>query len=98
MESWVTRIMVLPLPPDQGKEHVLDGARIALVEIPCRLVREEQPRLVDQGPRNGNSLALSAGKLEGPGVHPVVETHLGKKLPSALPQGARGFAAQHARG
>ena len=76
----------------QPEEHLLHAAGVALVQVSGGLVGEEERRLVDQGARHGHPLALAAGELQGPGVHPSLQPDLDQELPGAFPQHAGGLA------
>src|SRR4028119_128662 len=67
-----------------------DLGRGRRVEVPGRLVGEQDGRLVDQGAGHGHALALAAGQLVGVVVHARAEPH-------PLP-GAPGPLAPHAPG
>src|SRR6188768_417428 len=56
--------------------HYLDGG--SRVERSSRLIRQDNGRVVDQGPRQGDSLLLSAGKLAGHVLLPVRQSHFGQ--------------------
>ncbi len=56
-----------------------DGIACTLIEVARGLVCENETRLVHQGPRHGDALALAARKLGGKMVAALAEAHLDKQ-------------------
>ena len=65
------------------------------VEVPGGLVRQQEARLVDEGPGNGHPLLLAPGQLPGVMPQPVAEADRRQLLPS--PVEGIGLARQLAR-
>ena len=61
-------------------ERLHDLVRVAGVEIARGLVGQEEPRRVDQGPRDCHALLLSAGELAGRVVFALRETEQGQRF------------------
>ena len=57
-------------------ETVEDGLGSPLVQVPGRLVAEDELRVLDQGTRDGDSLLLSSGELVRVLVPVVEQSHL----------------------
>ena len=79
---------------DQGEKHVLDDARIALVEVSRRLIGEdERGSLISAAPRRPSG----APRRKAPGAtrSSAGRAHLFQELPRPFPQDPRGGAAHH---
>ena len=66
----------------QEELHLLAQLEVERAE---RLVEEQDPRAVDDRPREGDALALAAGELDRPAVAEAGETHHLERLLHALP-------------
>ena len=58
----------------QSKQQFHDRIAVSGVEISDRLVCENDCRIIDQSPRNGDTLLFSAGHLAGQMIHPMAQT------------------------
>ena len=74
----------MPLVAVQLLEHAQDLHAAPGVQVPGRLVGEEELRAVDQRPRDGHALLLAAGELRGFVVHAVAQAHALEHLRRAL--------------
>ena len=71
-------------------QHFFTGFEI---QIAGRLIRQENDRIIDQGPGNGDALLLPAGKLRRLMIQTVAQAHLNKQFPGKpIPFLARNFA------
>jgi hypothetical protein len=61
-------------------EEIEDLAAGLRIEVSGRLVGEEERRLVDECPRDGDALALTAGQLVRLMAHPILETDGDQRL------------------
>ena len=59
----------------QAAHQFEDELRVALVQIPRRLVCQEQFRLIHQGACDSHALLLSAGKFSGALMIPTPQAH-----------------------
>ncbi len=50
-------------------EHIENDFRVFRIEIPCRLIRQNYRRIVDNRPRQRDSLLLAAGQFERLVIH-----------------------------
>lgn len=66
--SWVTMIVVNPKSIRMACEHRGDRVACILIEIPRRLVGEEDSGLLDHRPRDGHALLLPTGEFERQGL------------------------------
>lgn len=66
--SWVTMIVVNPKSIRMACEHRGDRVACILIEIPRRLVGEEDSGLLDHRPRDGHALLLPTGGFERQGA------------------------------
>src|SRR5713101_3923965 len=73
-----------PLLLVQPLQDVHDLYRRAAVEVPGRLIRQQDRRPVHQRPGDGHPLLLPAGELAGVVLRPVGQTHSFERLLGAL--------------
>lgn len=66
--------------PIQRREQVEQAMRHIGIDVSGRLIGDEQLRLTDDRPRNGNALLLSAGQRRWPGACAIGEANPGKHL------------------
>src|SRR5690349_1780403 len=78
-------------------EHPHDLLAGDAVEVPGGLVRQEDGGIVHQRARDRHSLALTAGELVGPVVHPTLEAHSRQRGGGALPALPAADAGVHQR-
>jgi len=76
----------------QPLQDVHDFNRSAAVEIPGRLIGKHDLRVVDQSPRDGHALLLSARKLARMMLRAVSQSHALERFPGALMPFRRGDA------
>src|SRR5271170_4355392 len=76
----------LPLLAVQAREDVENLAAGLLVQIPCRLIGQNNPRAVHQGPRDGHALALAAAELSRAMAKAMSEAETIEQLLRPLPQ------------
>src|SRR5262249_23092871 len=67
----------------QKREDLISGGA---VEVPRRLVGQQDPRILDERPRDRDALLLAAGEASGLVAHPVPEADLLQEIlsPGAL--------------
>ena len=63
--------MTAVLPSEHFPEMVHDLVAVTPVQLPGRFVRQDDLRLVDQGPGHRHPLAFASGKAVGGMVEPV---------------------------
>ena len=69
-----------PGPAPEPLERRQDHPPRSAVEVPGRLVGEEESRGRGEGPRQGDPLLLPSGELDRVMVGPLAEADLGEKL------------------
>jgi hypothetical protein len=65
----------------QVEQQFADGMGVLAVEVPGRLVGQQQRRLLDERARDGHSLPFAAGEFGRPVVESVCQSHALEQLP-----------------
>ena len=94
--SWVTRMTVMPRLLVQPHEELHDLVARPGIEVACRLIGQDDRRVVHERPGNGDPLLLAAGKLVRMMVFPAFEPDALQRLPRPfLPFLGRQPVVQH---
>src|SRR5712692_2690747 len=81
----------------QPREQVVDDLARLRVEVPGRLVRQDQLGRVDQGPGDRDALLLAARELARPMAQAIAEPDLGQRRARQLPRLLRGLSEEERR-
>ena len=96
--SWVTSTMVRPRSRHMVSSRAMMSSRVSSSRLPVGSSAEQDLRLLDQRPGDGDPLLLAAGELAGHVPQPVAEADRLQRHGGALPPRGRADVQRDERG